>query len=40
MGSVEITLAITDERVLISYQDKKGKELNEQEVKELSLDDL
>lgn len=40
LNNGEITLFISDERVLISYQDKKGNELNEQEVKELSLDDL
>lgn len=40
LSNGEITLAIADERVLISYKDEKGNELNEHEVKELSLDDL
>lgn len=40
LNNGDIALFIANERVIISYRDKKGKELNEQEVKELSLDDL
>lgn len=40
LNNGEISLVINDERVLISYKDKIGGKINEQEETELSLDDL